>query len=693
MLNFDNNLEDFILAKFDRVLRNDFSDNREYLHNLFNVAWAIEKTMPCLGTSLVNWLTPKFEVQISGHSQKIPFTNWLFEYVDRKEWYDYSTRESISYIIDKVRYYGFRVTTTARQSPASPSDPLFYDNPSNPAAATALKNWLTLVQPLLSGIATGKNLYNPTIIHKNKMTKLINNYYELMGSSYNLPEHVLGNLLGRSNEYALHIPTAMVMDQITSIFDLVFGIWQKGNAQYFNDIAYRTSEKYGYKTTAHDIDFNNPDDILQHWMKWSLFDAAQYSHIIIRAGREHYSFFYSATTYYNPTIKRHFLDENSLRNNVKVFTQIYPPIPPTGSNYDIPYVLGTYRTVVYNNDEKHSIESALQGLEANHPDSPIASVSAPVMRELFSTNTFVNYYRRTENWDVIYQMQRIPEIFEQLSSLGLGRFKPANQNQWNNFLQNYGNQEVSYNGRRYTVRTLDTTIRNWVAMCYYDWFLALKTKQTHATPSVLDGIIGVEFLDLSLPAYIDANEKAAIAYLADNMPMIYVVKYPYMKKLFMQQCDVIGHIFPILTQKEYDVLMTGMHAAYNHMGPDFSLQKFIQRLFITEQGQTIANWERWGMITPPRYASGIRDPSYIAKMIQTAFGYAQATTTSQIELLHVDYEWRAGNGQRFTYRFGNWNGMTFFWENYVNSLDRNGKIYRQWQAWMPAFQHPEFENY
>ena len=99
------------------------------------------------------------------------------------------------------------------------------------------------------------------------------------------------------------------------------------------------------------------------------------------------------------------------------------------------------------------------------------------------------------------------------------------------------------------------------------------------------------------------------------------------------------------------------------------------------------------MNTPVRYVSEITDPAYNVEIIQGSFGYAHATTPAQIGFLSNNFVWRAGNGQHFTYTFIIVNQITTFWTMYRGSLDEYNMIYRQWQGWMPPFQHPEYGGY
>ena len=332
-------------------------------------------------------------------------------------------------------------------------------------------------------------------------------------------------------------------------------------------------------------------------------------------------------------------------------------------------------------------------------NSPIATLITPDLNEQFRIGTFINYRRKKSDWDTLRWFNRHQTILDQIAP---ARWRPSNRKfqwsdifNWQTFLTAHADDPIDFHGTHTTLGNLAAWVSNFYVRCFYDWEIAIKSPDTDPETHIpkLDGIITAEFLDLTLNHYIFSKEWSAEQYLKDYMPMIYIVKSPAEKRYYLERTAIIGHIFPILTKQEYLVLMAGMHAAYADMGPQFSFERFIQRLFITEMGNSRPNWLRWGMNNPTHSSTALLAPDHTAKMIQGTFGYKQARSESEIGFLNSNFIWTGGRGQIFTYNFENMNWISSFWLIYRQSITIRRKAYAQWQIWMPPFQKPQYENY
>ncbi|MHA1794911.1 MAG: hypothetical protein ACTSUK_02280 [Promethearchaeota archaeon] len=296
--------------------------------------------------------------------------------------------------------------------------------------------------------------------------------------------------------------------------------------------------------------------------------------------------------------------------------------------HKVEYHGGLSVTEIAQSGKEDEITGYIQGKDSDGNyipigDSAVASMYLPEPQwAVYADNEkIINYRFRSDSaYDRIRFLQRLPAIKKLLSNYytkknwyyGKREIGYRTDEEWEDIVSQFANSkiELSYEiGRgvsteqELTLRELDDMLKSRDKAITYDWLISLKNKAGHLT-----SLLGIEYLGTTHISYMSKKDLDAAQLKEDGMSMIYIVIGPAEKQKFLDHCSVIGKAFPILTETEFYYMMIGLHNAYNDWGPtnmEFTLENFLKRLMMIDDGKTQPNWQRW-KIGGMKYAANIQ---------------------------------------------------------------------------------------
>lgn len=630
------------------------------------MAVALERSFPGLGTSVVNWLIPKLTLTTG---KQITFTELVHRYSEvNKKWFEFPYRTELLRLLNQ--YTTFPIVVRGTQAN-------LLNQPPNEAGFSRLMDYIFKVKNVIANTEFGVGYNMGHCTDKNRhalVAQCICNLLELSNSKMDdLTQH-FSSIAKKTASTSLD--DVIMLEKLLLFFDEFFNIWIEENENEFDEAYYSPyipefigeavekrpvipEERENFILSSEDITL---EILINHWMGWSngilnKFGSTFGTNSLMVQNNAPYLVMYVEGSEPSEFSQYHWLQNNF---NLYVKDTGFSAVRRGTHSFKIPYFIG--ETVVWptNDDFQSNPEIKIckiltrwinptNYIPINNTNSPLRQLL--VVKEINhpDANSIYSVRHRDSIADFARWMLGTASRRAQLESiLGVGdltRYSNAETayKKLKNFFVCSDNpilsSQIIVNRRTYSFKDYyRTRVSHYDKVICYDLLAWLKEGKG----------FGIENHGWRSRIYHWRKEFDARQLVEDRIPMIYICKNDEAREIILNldgQNGVIGRKFPLLTMEELEAMTDAWFYAYSQLGQT-SFQNFIKNIYTTKNT-----------------AMGIK--------IQEAFGYdtqgqpITSFTQSGYQCNRVSIEIN-------------------FWNFFIHSAT-DGKFYSQYMSWREGY--------
>ena len=630
------------------------------------MAVALERSFPGLGTSVVNWLIPKLTLTTG---EPITFTELVYSHSEEnKKWFEFPYRKELLSLLSQ--YTTFPIVARGTQAN-------LLNQPPNEAGFSRLMNYILKVKNVIANTELGVGYNMGHCTDKNRHATLAQCISNLLGLSNSKMDDLTQHFSSIVKKTAsTSLDDIIMLEKLLSFFDEFFNIWIEENENKYDEAYYSPyipdtigdgieerpgtpEERENFILLKEDITLEN---LINHWMNWSNGMITEFrstfgrNSLLVQRNAPYLAMYIDGST------PSGFSQYHWLTNNFNLYVKDtgFSAVRKGTHSFKIPYFVGGTIIRPTNDNLQSNPEIKIckiltrwinptNNIPIDNTNSPLSQLL--VVKEIThpDINSIYSVRYRDSVADFAKWMFGTASRRAQLESiLSIGD------------LTIYNNAETAYKKLKKIFASSDNPILssqikvNRRTYSFEDYY---RSRVSHYDKVICYDLLawlkegkgfGIENHGWRSIIYHWRKEFDARQLVEDRIPMIYICKNDEAREIILNldgQNGVIGRKFPLLTMEELEAMTDAWFYAYFQLGQT-SFQNFIKNI------HTIIFTDK-----------GIK--------IQEAFGYD--TQGQPI----ISYTQRG-------YQCNRVNIENNFWNFFIHSTT-DGKFFSQYMSWREGY--------